>query len=236
MFKVFQKHPELVTLQSDRSDGSMRLLDNDDALANRKKFLKSQGINPSQAVHAQLIHGNLVRIVSSQEKGQLIKQTDGLITSEQNLYLTITVADCLPVFIYDPVHKVIGLVHAGWKGLISEIIPAAVIAMKGQFQSKPGEILVGIGPGIKSCHYQVDDRRAEEFRAKYPEAMIKKQGTQSLDLTLIARQQLINMGVLETNIKVNTDCTYCQQNKYFSYRREGGQKVKTMLIVFGQNG
>jgi copper oxidase (laccase) domain-containing protein len=88
---------------SEKKDCSMRLsgdFKDEKIIGNRKKFFKKNGINFKDVVSADLVHGSNVRIVDIKDKGRIIKKTDGLVTKERNIFLTVTVADCLPIFLY----------------------------------------------------------------------------------------------------------------------------------------
>lgn len=225
MFKIFGKYPGTIAIISEKKDGAMKFSDE-----KRKRFLKKIGIEDKLTVRAGLVHGNNVKIVSSREKGEKIEKTDGLITGDKNLFLTLTVADCLPIFIYDPEKGIIALVHGGWQSLAKNILARAIEKMP----SFPKNILVGIGPGISQCHFEVKEDLLVEFRDYLKDALLRQNGKNLLDLKKIAKIQLINSGVREENIEISPECTFCLPDKYFSFRREKAKKVKTMLAVIGK--
>jgi len=156
-----------------------------------------------------LVHGNTAKIVSGQEAGKIVEKTDGLITADKNLFLTITVADCLPIFIYDPEKEIIGLVHGGWKNLAKNILASVVEKMAENFGSLAKDILVGVGPGISQCHFEVKKDLLEEFKSYLKDTLLNKEGRLFLDLKKIAKIQLINLGVKEKNIETSPECTFC---------------------------
>lgn len=225
---------------SQRSDGNMKLSSDRGALKNREVFLKKQGLDPQLVVSADLVHGNSVAVVTEKEAAKVIPQTDGLITMTPGLLLSVTVADCLPVFLFDPKQCVVGLVHAGWRSLAQNILPRAIEIFQKDFNSQSENILAGIGPAIGKCHFQVGQEVINSFKdiiAKVPEsATPAENGKYFVDLKLIARMQLHQAGLIASNIEASSACTFCEKEKYFSARRDQPKKVQAMLAVIGIKG
>ena len=206
--KIFKKYPNLYFKMSAKEDGSMK------EEKNRKKFLKK--IKVFSIVRAGLCHKNKIIEVKIKDRGKIIKNTDGLITREKSLFLSVTVADCLPVAFYNPKEKKIGLLHAGWRGINSGIIEKLKIDFKTS--------LFYIGPGISRCHFEV----AQDF----PLLVFKKKGKYYSDLKKIVKNKIIFLGGKEKNIEISPHCTHCLKDRYFSYRRE--KKINAMMVVFGR--
>ena len=152
--------------------------------------------------------------------------------SEKNVYLSITIADCLPIVIFDPQKEVISLIHSGWKGLEKKITKKAIKKMEVNFGVNSKELLVGIGPGIGGCHFEVKEDFPAKFKS-YPEAIIKKDGKSYVDLKLIAKRQLEEAGIKPENVDVSSVCTYCQADTYFSYRKDKSEPLQAMMIIAG---
>ena len=234
MFSIFTTFPALLVAFSEKNDGSMRFVDSlvdQGILKNREKFLKIHGILPKSVVSAGLEHGDNVKLVSKMEAGKFISRIDALVTNEKNLYLSITVADCLPIFIYDPKQRAIALIHAGWRSLAANIIKKTIKILKVK-GSLPKDFLIGIGPGIGICHFEIQGDVWGEFK-RYWEALENRDGKKFLDLKKIAQQQFILEGTKKENIEINTECTYCEEKKYFSNRRDKSVPLKTMIAVIG---
>lgn len=236
LFSLFNKYQNLVIALSEKKDGSMRLLGNlikdKIAIENRNKFLNNLGTNTKQLISASLINGNTVKIVSKKDRGQKIDKTDALITRDKDVFLSITVADCLPIFIYDYQKEIIALIHGGWRSLTQNILSSVIKKTFNEFNSRPENILAGIGPGISQCHFAIEKGVLEKFKL-YSNAIIKKGTKTFLDLKKIAQIQLINSGLKNENIEISPECTYCLDNKYFSYRRDKPTILKTMIAVIG---
>jgi hypothetical protein len=155
--------------------------------------------------------------------------------SEKNVYLSITIADCLPIVIFDPQKEVISLIHSGWKGLEKKITKKAIKKMEENFDVNSKELIVGIGPGIGVCHFEVKEDFPAKFKS-FPEAIIKKDGKSYVDLKLIAKRQLEEAGIKPENIDISPVCTYCQADTYFSYRKDKSEPfepLQAMMIIAG---
>lgn len=199
--------PELIIATSKSSDGNMKFSQGNqkETLENRLMFLKKLGISLDSVVDTNVRHGNRILRVGKNDlkKGayddSAALKVDGLITNERGVNLFLTIADCLPIFIYDPSNKAIGLIHAGRRGLDSGVIKNAVDKMKSEFNSNPKNLVIAIGPSIGPCHYKKD---------------LWKQ----------ANEQLLKTAALKENIDNPKICTY-EGEEYFSHRRSEDQKL-----------
>jgi hypothetical protein len=228
IFTIFDNHPEVFTAFSTRADGSMNAKHSQE---NRQRFLSKLGIN-NQSVGLFLVHGSKVAKVNKDDVGKIIPETDALITYVTNIFLNITVSDCLPVFFYDPVKKLVALAHAGWRGLENGILKNTVTKMVEERNTNPQDLLVAIGPAICKEHYQIQEDLVEKFK-EYPDAIIRKDNDIFLDLSLIAKMQLLTLRIAENNIEISSECTFGLQEKYFSYRRDKPKTVEPMIAVIG---
>jgi len=146
------------------------------AVANRQKFLSGLSIEYGRSVSVKSIHGDNIEIVSGSEGGKFIDKTDGLISAgSPGLFLCITVADCIPVVIFEPKKKIMCLLHCGWKGLVKGIIQKAVSIIKDNFSGGkdafPDSLYAGIGPGIGVCHFEVEEDILPFFN-DYPDSVL----------------------------------------------------------------
>ena len=237
LFKIFQEFSDLTVALSEKKDGSMKIVSDAQSAkviaGNRRRFFEQLGIGEENTVAADIVHGNRVEIVSSRDKNKTILRTDGLLTEERGLFLTLTVADCLPIFLYEKKMGIIGLIHAGWRPLSKNILEEAMTEIKG-LMGLPENIVVGIGPGISKCHFEVKEDVAEVFADFHQMAMKRRDGKLFLDLKEIAKLQLLRLGLKEANIEVSPECTFCLENKYFSARRDQPEKIQAMAAVIGR--
>lgn len=236
MFKIFKYEKDLITAISQKVDGSMRFSQNraknKTILKNRERFLKKLNIHPSMIVSGGLSQDNRIKVVEKGDRGKIIKNTDGLLTKEKVLFLAITVADCLPIFIYDKREELVGILHAGWRGLSKNIASLAIKKMRKAFGSKPENILAGIGPGICLKHYSIGGKVIQHFQS-FLEGLIFEKGKCFLDLKKIAKLQLLKEGLRFKNIEITPGCTFCQKDKYFSFRRDKPKEIEAMMAVIG---
>src|SRR3989344_6942325 len=139
-FTIFNKYPHLFIAVSSRADGGMKIryeLDKDiETLQNREKYLRQFGLSNSSVTTAQLIQGDNIASISKKDIGKIIPNTDSLLTSDKDIFLAITTADCLPIFLYDPNRQTIALIHAGWKGLAVGIIDKTIKHLHREYKSK----------------------------------------------------------------------------------------------------
>lgn len=232
LFSLFKGYDELRYGLSEKKDGSMDRRDAQSVL-NRERYFSTRDLQMNRVVSAGLVHGMNVAIVGESQAGEVISETDALIISSQNLYLAITVADCFPVFIYDPASRIVALVHGGWRGAAGDIAGKAIDALKKNFNTEPETLLVGIGPGIQKCHFEVREDVAEKFQ-DYSFAMRHEEGSVFIDLDKIIRSQLETAGVVPVHIESSGECTFCLESKYFSYRRDKPEIPDVMIAYIGR--
>jgi YfiH family protein len=229
MFKLFQNFKNLKYGLSQKTDGAMELADVDFNLRfSRNKFFYKVDLNPNQTLSADLKHSSKVIAVTENNAGQTISDCDGLITKGNNLYLTITVADCFPIYFYNPKTNATALAHSGWRGTIANIAGKSIASMGGV----SSDILVGIGPGIQACHFEIKEDILDQFK-NYPEEVVRREGKIFIDLPKIIIVQLVQGGVPAENIENFGECTYCQKDKYFSFRRDKPKLVQAMVAYIG---
>lgn len=174
------------------------------------------------------VHGSNVVTVSSKNAGTVIQDCDGLITNDSNIFLKISVADCIPMAIFDPAGKCVALVHAGWRGLYGRIIFNAVDLMCKNFGTNPADVMVEIGPHICQKHYEIKEDLAEKF-SDYGGAITENGQKRFLDLGKVAVTQLKKMGVKIQNIEISKRCTF-EDTALSSYRR-GDLKKRVHYIL-----
>lgn len=229
MLKIFPNELNIIAAMSEKSDGSMNLVQADQViLEHRQTFFAA--IDPTRKViAANLVHGSSIAIVDGSNP-DIIANTDGLITRDANILLSITIADCVPVFFYEPEQKIVGLVHSGWRGTVAGIVDKAVesvISLGGNVTN----LQVALGPGINACHFEIQSDVLEKF-AEHIDFIEHRDGKIFVDLKGIIVKQLTNHGVKTTNIENHPDCTM-EGDRYFSYRRDKPVIVETMAAVIG---
>lgn len=237
-FSLFSHYPELVHGISTRHYGDMRFgnLPNGEVIKNREHFFKDLGIT-EQAIVTSQVHGTKISIVGTEEVGRgwkskesAITGSDGLITTENNVYLMILTADCLPIIIYDPVLHMASVIHGGWRGIIAQIVPEALKKFK-NLGSDMENLVVGIGPGICQKHFVVKNSVMKHFIDLYPQATFVRNNDGYVDLKKAALADFTKNGVVKENIEVSHICTVCDNGNYGSVRKEGSGAPEFATIV-----
>lgn len=192
---------------------------------NRKIFFSQFGISEKDMAVPQQCHSNTVLRVDVPGK---YSECDALITNVKHVAVVVTIADCVPILLFDPINKVVGAVHAGWKGTIGLIIKRAVEKMNIQYRTDPAHILAYLGPSAGVCCYEVSEDVAVLFGNKVVPYDNKKI---FIDLKKENTHQLQQQGVLESNIEVSTSCTICEKELFHSYRRDGRNSGRMMAVI-----
>ncbi len=195
---------------------------------NRKLLCSALNLNLHHLTTCEQVHGNNVVVIDEDKIGSgafsrddTISKTDALITNIRRVPLAIFCADCVPIIIVDPVKRVVGVVHAGWKGTYLEIAKKTVHKFIGNFCSHPQNLIIFIGPSIGSCCYKVDTVLAQMFKEKFILPLDTHQGESYLNLVEINIGQLLESEIKSENIYRSNKCTSCDP-AFFSYRKEGG--------------
>lgn len=192
---------------------------------------KETGGNPNQvktnrelvrkAVGAQVVifpeqnHGTHVERISAKNLNR-IPHADALFTTEKNVAIGVTHADCQAAIFYDPVHEAIAAVHAGWRGLSQNIYARTLEAMQRDIGTQPQNLIVCIAPSLGPDHAEFKNYKQELPQDFWP----FQPKPNHFDLWAVARKQLSSLGILDKNIEITEICTHCNPKDYFSYRRD----------------
>jgi polyphenol oxidase len=220
---------EPLAILSLASQGSMKQGD-PACVSNRDAFLLGLGIEAERARSLSLAHSRSVVFLSGNEDAAL--PADGILLREPSLAATLTVADCMPIWILDRESGAFGLLHSGWRG--TGILAVAIRNLLGRFGSNPASISVILGPAIGSCCYNVPIERAEAFASEHGEKAVSKSGGEwRLDL------RAANVAIAESagvgHLLSIEACTSCDE-RLGSYRRQGPVSFTRMLAVCGSSG
>jgi len=199
---------------------------------NHRRVFAVLNLQREQVVSPYQVHSANVRWVSQAHAGTVQPATDGLITATPGLALLFRFADCVPLLLFDPVRRAVGLVHAGWRGAARGVVSAAVAAFVQRFGSHPDDLWAGIGPSIGPCCYRVGpDVASAVARACPPDADIvhRRDGALYLDLPGAVRAQLRAAGVEQ--VETSGLCTACSTEEWFSHRAENGRTGRFGVVV-----
>ena len=178
-------------------------------------------------------HSNQVHVLDEDTPSLL--EGDAFITSSRERVCFIRTADCVPLLICDPTNRAVGAVHAGWRGLLSNVVGTAIEKMQSTFGSKPELLLAAIGPSICPNCYKVGRDVIEIFEKNgFADHFWRYQPgekTFSFDLTNASKMLLMAAGIKEDNISTLPLCTSCQPSNFVSYRRDKKSKSRQVNFI-----
>lgn len=165
-------------------------------------------------VRSRQVHGSLTVAHVDVPAGAIVAgEADGHVTARPGVLLTVTTADCVPVFVANPVRRVVGLLHAGWRGVAAGVVEEGIGVMHASFGSSPGDLSVHLGPAICGGCYEVGPEVFGALGLGTPAAH------GSLDLRRVIRRRATASGVGPGRVGVSAECTLCGDGRYFSHRR-----------------
>ncbi|QGP92937.1 Polyphenol oxidase [Neomoorella glycerini] len=211
-------------------------------LANRRRLAGALDLPLEEWVIGEQVHGNRVALVGRQDAGRgagelatALPGVDALVTAAPGVTLVAFFADCVPLYLVDPVRGIIGLAHAGWKGTVLQVGTRVVARMVAAYNSDPAELLAAIGPAIGPCCYQVDHRVAGAVKEHLPWAgevlTPDGPGHYRLDLPRANYLELLAAGLKPEHITSAGLCTCCRAGTFFSYRAAGGPTGRQAALL-----
>ena len=199
---------------------------------NKKDICKYLNIEEKYLIHPSQTHTSNVEIarvgISS------YPDTDGLILANSVQAVYLNFADCTPLIIYDPENKIAAVSHAGWRGTAGQIAFKTVMKMKDEFNSNPANLKCAIGPAISFCCYNVgeDVYRKLMVSVRNFEGLSEiRQGNIFVNLKGINKRQLIEAGLKDDNVDICPYCTVCDNDLFFSYRKENATTNRHSAVV-----
>lgn len=237
--KFSKKFPQLVMLESRRKGGvshapyqSLNLgLNTQDESShvqqNRKIFWDAIGVFENQIVGGTQIHQAEVLAV---DEGMFCAGYDAFITNQKNLFLTIGVADCTPVLIYDSRNQAVGAAHAGWRGTVGHIVQNVISQMESNYGTQAADCYAFIGTCIDVENFEVGEEVAKQFDEQFV-VRYAHQEKPHVDLKRANLHQLIQMGVPESQIEISPYSTVFNNDLYFSYRKENGLTGRMLAVI-----
>lgn len=195
-------------------------------MENRRRLALHAGFHPKPLHLVKVNHASDVWVVGTSEPDSY----DGIVTNQPGVVIAAPGADCMPLLFADPVSKVIGAAHAGWKGTLMGVATATVEAMVTEFGCRASDIVVAVGPSVGPCCFTWDRREALDFIGIHPDCVPDPGSARPhLDIRLANRVLLQKGGVLPENIHDHTvkdrppvtPCTSCHPELFFSHVRDG---------------
>ena len=219
-----------LNLSFDRGDEKEAVMEN------FRRIGRTLGVRPEDMVLSKQTHTTNVRVVTEEDRGKgIIKErdytdVDGLVTNIPGICLVTSYADCVPLYFVDPVCKVIGLSHSGWRGSMGKIGKKTVRIMQEKFDCNPADILAAVGPSVCVDCYEVSsdviDRFKERFDEKYWSELFyeKPDGKYQLDLWKANELIFLEAGIAPEHIAVTNVCTHCNSRILYSHRAAGDKR------------
>lgn len=237
MFNFFDSHEKVVAAMSTAQDGNMKLRDDEtkeDVIKNRITFCEKLCIPYDNFVSAFVTHSSNVAVVEDTSR-KFYENTDALVTDRKNIFLSVTTADCFPVLFFDAKAEMVGVAHAGWRGIVAEIIPETIQTMVDRGTTQEN-ITIEIGPGISQNQFDFEfDELISQFGFYSQDKYIvpgNTVGKVRVNLQQMILDQAQNAGVNMHKIKGCTACTFSDERLY-SARRHGGDSFSAMMTVVG---
>jgi YfiH family protein len=215
--------------------------------ANRERWADNIGVDAAAIVAVRQVHGNTVDIVTADARGRgartldvsIVPAADALLTDAPDTPLLLAFADCTPLLFHDPQRGVVGLAHAGWRGTVADIAGETVRALARHYDSDPARIIVGIGPAIGACCYQVDTPVIAAWAAlgvddpAVAREVEPHEGRRQwrFDLARANRRLLERAGIAPDHIEDAALCTACHVADYPSHRAEAGRAGRFAAII-----
>lgn len=215
----------------------------ENVIINHKRFSEAVGYDYRKLVFSDQVHETRIYKVTKKDAGKGITKksdilnTDGLMTNETDIPLITFYADCVPIFFYDPVKRVVAMNHSGWKGTVKNISSKMIELMKREYGCEPSDIICAIGPSICQSCYEISRDVAKEFHDAYTSDKFLKMtknignGKYLLDLHLANYYNLTDAGINPDNIDVTDICTCCNPDFLFSHRASHGKRGNLGAVI-----
>lgn len=194
---------------------------------NRRRFFSAIGASVYAFASSHQVHGT--EILYATEAGRYTGY-DALITDKPGLLIGVTVADCAPILIYDPAHKVVAAIHAGWRGTVGGIVTKTLAQMQKQFGTDAGQCYAYVGTCIDECAFEVGPEVAEQFDTAFKRADAGSDKS-FVDLKAANAHLLLTAGVPASQLDVSPFSTVLHNDTYFSYRAEQGQTGRLLAVI-----
>ena len=192
--------------------------------ANKVALCSLLGIECEHLVMPHQVHDCVVRRIDGPQQ-ETLEGVDAVMTNVSQLCIGVSTADCIPILLFDPVHRAVSAVHAGWRGTVLRIVEKAVEAMQESYDTEAADLQAVVGPGISLNSFEVGDEVYDQFQAAgfEMEAISRRDEKWHINLPECNRLQLVESGVLPSHIQMTNICTFQACDRFFSARRLGIQ-------------
>jgi YfiH family protein len=206
----------------------------DNVIENRKRIFECVRKAPETIFDVWQVHGtNAICAENPRPSNSEHQKADIILTNRPAITLLMRFADCVPILLFDPVNRVVGIVHAGWMGTVRKALVVAVDRMANQYHTQPQKIIAAIGPSIGPDHYEVRSDVIgwvkKAFSKEEDQVLVSINGKISMDLCRANEIVLQNCGVEQ--IELAQICTACNTEDWYSHRAEKGATGRFGAII-----
>ena len=173
-------------------------------------------------------HSSRIAIIQKDQNSYNLS-ADGAISNSENVCLTVSTADCIPMLMVERSTGFFGAIHIGWRGFAGGIVEE-LFNPSGSFKPNPEDMYFYLGPSIRICCFEVGDEVAVLFDDPF---ITRRDNKFFIDVPKALVNKLISLGVRETNIGGSPDCTSCLSERYYSYRRDGRAPIQMVSFILG---
>lgn len=239
-FKELKNHNDIIHLFTKKPYNFSKITSTEENIKKEyEKIEKEVNFNFLSIKKPIQTHTNIVKVLTKENLNDDFQDVDGLITDLKGVALVTSLADCQGILLYDPIKKIIGNIHSGWKGTLNKIIVNAIKLMEENFGCDPKNIEAYICPSILKCCFEVDKEVVDMFYENYnniDDYVMKgdiKQGKQKyyIDTISINVNSMKELGLLEENIHCSNICTKCHSDKYHSYRTDHDKSGRNIALI-----
>jgi YfiH family protein len=229
-------HPPFDSLNLGNPNGCATQDPGDHIQENYARFAAAIGIGSRPILRVHQMHGPAVARVVSGSEFDFAQKADAIVTTDPSRAVSVRIADCVPILISTPGASAVAVVHAGWRGIIRNVLAAAVAALVeiDPNRSRAESLIAAIGPCIGPARFEVGPEVLDEFAAAFgPDAPFVRRddGKGMVDLPASARLRLLACGLPPGNIDGTDCCTYSDREHFFSHRRDHGITGRMAAII-----
>lgn len=236
---IFSEYPHLVAAESTRHGGvspvpwhSLNLGKNtadaaENTAENRRRFCAALGFSPEQLAWSKQVHGAEVLVATAPGGAEGF---DALATQTPGVLLSVSVADCTPVLVFDPVHRAVAAIHAGWRGAAADIVGKTLRTMAEAFGTRGADCMAYVGTCIDECSFEVGAEVAAEFDPAF-KRYDPERNRFFVDLKKACTAQLLAAGLAAEHIEVSPFSTVLHGDNYFSHRKSGGVTGRMLAVI-----
>ena len=204
---------------------------------NKRRLAGAIGVRVEDMTFTHQTHTVNVAVVREEDRGRRFMETDGMVTDVPGICLVTFYADCVPLYLVDPVRKVIGLSHSGWRGTVNRMGQVTLEKMQEVYGTDPKDVVAAIGPSICQDCYEVSedviDRFKDSFSRKDWKDLFYRKENGKYQLNLWRANELVfwEAGILPEHIAVTNLCTHCNPDILFSHRTTGDKRGNLSALL-----